>query len=132
MAALEMTRLAGRICLGRELSNGGDGVRFFVCRGGRTLPAFVVRYRGEVRAYLNQCAHRALELDIAPRRFFDMERKTLICATHGARYRPVDGACVGGPCAGTGLIPVAVREVEKVVVLVDGEFELANSQEVNE
>jgi len=44
--------------------------------------------------------------------------RTIVCATHGATFRPEDGYCIAGPCAGDRLEPVAVR-VERGIVLVD-------------
>ena len=92
------------------LVDGGPGLRFEVCRAGESLPAFAVRYRGMVRAYLNECRHQCTELDWNPGEFFDAERLYLICATHGALYRPDTGLCVDGPCRGASLAAVAVRE----------------------
>ena len=51
------------ICAAAELQERGRGVRFTVERYGRQEPAFVVRYDGQVRAYLNRCAHVPMELD---------------------------------------------------------------------
>jgi nitrite reductase/ring-hydroxylating ferredoxin subunit len=45
------------ICPSDALVNGGRGVRFEVSVGGRAVPAFVVRFGGVARAYLNRCAH---------------------------------------------------------------------------
>ncbi|MHB8531045.1 MAG: Rieske (2Fe-2S) protein, partial [Caulobacteraceae bacterium] len=33
----------------------------------------------------------------------------IACASHGALFRPADGLCVGGPCAGRSLSPWPVR-----------------------
>jgi nitrite reductase/ring-hydroxylating ferredoxin subunit len=90
------------ICRSEALINGGLGVRFDVSVGGRRVPAFAVRYGGVVRAYLNRCAHVAMELDWQPGRFFDFDADYLLCATHGALYDPASGQCAGGACAGHG------------------------------
>ena len=92
------------VCASAALAEGGDGVRFDVpAAGGAPLPAFVVRYDGLPRAYLNRCSHVPVELDWQPGRFFDDSGLYLICATHGAMYNAEDGACAGGPCRGRGL-----------------------------
>lgn len=99
--------------LGRvdAIEEGGDGLRFAVCVGGAPATGFVVRHRGELRAYLNRCTHVATELDWQPGRFFDSEREFLLCATHGALYEPASGRCAGGPCAGRGgLRAIALKE----------------------
>jgi nitrite reductase/ring-hydroxylating ferredoxin subunit len=53
-----------------------------------------------------------VELDWVPGKFFDDGGLYLICATHGAMYEPDSGQCVGGPCRGARLEPLAVREHE--------------------
>lgn len=109
MAARE--RADERICLSRDLAPEGPGHRFTVERDGARWPAFVVRYRGGVYAYINRCAHQNLELDWVAGDFFDNARRYLICATHGALYEPATGACVAGPCKGGQLLPLAIIEV---------------------
>ncbi len=100
------------ICASADLVDGGDGVRFVVQRGGQGVAAFAVRFRGKVYAYINRCAHVAVELDWQPGRFFDSDGLYLICATHGALYRPESGTCVEGPCRGGRLemLPVVERD----------------------
>jgi nitrite reductase/ring-hydroxylating ferredoxin subunit len=113
-----MVESDGLICASTALVDGGDGVRFTVRQDdGAALPAFAIRHRREVHAYANRCAHRGVELDWEPGRFFDRERQYLICATHGALYAPATGACRGGPCGG-GLVKLAVIEKNNVVYLV--------------
>lgn len=97
------------ICPSTALREGGDGVRFTVTLRGVDAPAFAVRYRERVYAYVNRCAHKGVELDWRPARFFDSDGRHLICATHGALYDPETGACAGGPCAG-GLVKLEVIE----------------------
>jgi nitrite reductase/ring-hydroxylating ferredoxin subunit len=97
------------LCSSKDLADGGDAVPFDVVYGGRPCRAFAIRYRGRVHAYLNRCMHVAMEMDFMPNRFFDHSGQWLICATHGALYRPDTGACAGGPCHG-GLIAIALTE----------------------
>ena len=116
-----MAEANGRlICPSRALVDGGDAVRFSVTHDGERAPAFVVRYRNEVHAYLNRCAHRGLTLDWDPGRVFDRHRRYLICAVHGASYEPATGACVGGPCNG-GLVKLSVIEKNSAVYLASGD-----------
>jgi nitrite reductase/ring-hydroxylating ferredoxin subunit len=98
------------ICEAGQLAEQGRGVRFALERAGTLQQAFVVRFEGEPRAFLNQCGHVPVELDWQEGEFFDHSRLYLICATHGALYHPASGQCVGGRCAGRGLIPVPVVE----------------------
>lgn len=105
------------VCASRALAERGAGVRFEVRVAGVLQRAFAIRYQGRVHAYLNRCAHIGVELDWQPGQFFDMERTLLICSTHGALYDPTTGACLGGPCRGGRLVPVAVEEVDGEVRL---------------
>ena len=46
---------------------------------------------------------------IGPRTgFFDSRGKYLMCGTHGAVFRPEDGACIEGPCTGRALDTVEI------------------------
>lgn len=107
-----------KICDSEALVEGGDGVRFTVRRGQEALPGFAVRYGSRVHAYVNSCTHLGIELDWEPGRFFDLERRWLMCAMHGALYHPATGACAGGPCGG-GLFKLAVIEKNNAVYLAD-------------
>lgn len=97
----------------------GTGLRFDVVVEGEDVPAFAVRVNGRVHAYLNQCAHIPIELDWKEGEFFDISGSYIICATHGAWYRPDDGVCLGGPCVGKRLTKVPVREDEGRVFWLD-------------
>ena len=114
-----MARGERLICASEALADGGPGVRFELHRAGASVPAFIVRFRGVARAYVNECQHQATELDWNPGDFFDFERLYLICATHGARYDPLSGVCVDGPCAGTRLAMVEVRERDGAIYCLE-------------
>jgi len=111
-----MTAAPRLICRGSELVDAGDGARFEVYCGGQSAQAFAVRYDGKVYAYLNRCAHMAMELDWVRGKFFDGDGLLLVCSTHGALYEPSSGRCLAGPCA-NGLVPVAVEERDGMVYL---------------
>jgi nitrite reductase/ring-hydroxylating ferredoxin subunit len=102
------------LCNSGDLQNGGRAVSFDVVYGGQTCRAFAVRYQGQAHAYLNRCAHVAMEMDWQPDRFFDDTGRWLLCATHGATYAPDTGACSGGPCRG-GLVKIELLEQGGVV-----------------
>jgi nitrite reductase/ring-hydroxylating ferredoxin subunit len=110
------------ICSSDSLEVGGLGVRFEVADENGTWPAFVVRHSQGVAAYINRCAHLALELDWDPGLFFDVDQQHLICATHGALYRGDTGECVSGPCNGSGLEVLQVVENEGNVCLDDPRY----------
>lgn len=105
------------ICAGADLAESGQGFRFTVRRHGRELPAFAIRFRGEVYAYLNECGHIPAELDWLPGEFFDDSKLYLICSIHGALYAPDTGQCLGGPCRGKGLKRLGVSEIDGLIYL---------------
>ena len=107
------------ICDADALVDGGAGVRFELSRDGDSLPAFAVRWRGVVHAYVNECRHQASELDWTSGDFFDETKLYLICATHGALYAPDSGFCVAGPCRGARLCSLDVVERDGKVLLVE-------------
>jgi nitrite reductase/ring-hydroxylating ferredoxin subunit len=83
--------------------------------GAAAREALIVRDEaGAVRAYENVCQHVPIPLDAGGRRFLDDEGR-LVCATHGAVYRRVDGECISGPCMGRRLVALVARvEGERV------------------
>lgn len=109
------------ICRSDALQEGGAGVRFPLRTAFGEGTGFVVRYQGVVRGYLNQCRHVPTELDWVPGQFFDDSGLYLICATHGARYDPVHGDCVSGPCYGQRLFHLQVHERDGCVYWVPTE-----------
>lgn len=103
------------ICDASLLTDGGKGIRFPVTAAGEDASGFVVRYRGKVHAYLNRCAHVAIELDWNEGDFFESSGSYLMCSTHGAMYVPDTGRCAGGPCRGGRLRPMIVTEHDNQV-----------------
>jgi nitrite reductase/ring-hydroxylating ferredoxin subunit len=100
------------ICASDALEDGGKGIRFPVHAFGSDASGFVVRYGGKVYAYLNRCAHVPVELDWFEGEFFESSKMYLMCSTHGAIYMPESGLCAGGPCRGSKLRPIGVRETD--------------------
>jgi nitrite reductase/ring-hydroxylating ferredoxin subunit len=112
LGRLSMTNEMIRICAAVDVHEGGAGVRFPVTAFGEDRTGFVVRYGGTVYGYLNRCAHVPIELDWNEGEFFESSGLYLMCSTHGAVYAPESGQCVGGPCRGGRLHPIAVAEVD--------------------
>jgi nitrite reductase/ring-hydroxylating ferredoxin subunit len=105
-----------------QVAERGKGYRFTVdAAEGSWLPAFAVRFRGKVFAYVNKCAHIGVELDWAEGDFFDMSGLYLLCATHGAAYFPDTGKCAAGPCKGGGLQPLQIDEYGGNIYLIEEE-----------
>lgn len=78
---------------------------------------FLVRRGAVLSAYVNSCPHTGGPLDWVEGQFLDLERRRILCATHGALFRLEDGQCLAGPCKGKGLTPVAIRVTEGEVRL---------------
>ncbi len=102
------------LCNSADLVNASIAVPFDVLYAGQTCRAFAIRFEGHVHAYLNRCAHVAMEMDWQPNQFFDDTGQWLLCSTHGAAYRPATGECGGGPCTG-GLVKITLTEERGVV-----------------
>ena len=98
------------ICASAALLDSGTAVRFDVEYFGERTPAFVLRFGGQVFAYLNRCGHLPMELDWREGEVFDSDGRRLLCSTHGASYAADTGKCVGGPCGGTPLVSLEVEE----------------------
>lgn len=105
------------ICLSEDLLDGGKGLRFALPELGEDVTGFAVRFQGKVYAYVNRCAHIPIELDWNHGDFFDITGQYLICATHGAHYRPETGFCVLGPCRGQALEALSVKEQAQQVLI---------------
>jgi len=71
---------------------------------------FVVRWDRKVRGYVNRCPHHNERLDWEADRFLEGER--LVCGKHGSLFDLATGACVEGPCLGSGLEPVKLAIVD--------------------
>lgn len=104
--------LPWRICSLAELE--ATGAKEFEYGNPRQYWGFVVRVPGggEVRGYVNACPHVGLPLNLSGDHFFDADGQLLLCQMHGALFRPGDGFCVSGPCAGDSLkrLEIAVRD----------------------
>ena len=88
----------------------GRPVAFAFVRGGEVLGGFIVTGSdGRPRAYVNRCPHVPYPLDFGDGEVLDDDRKTIVCANHGARFEPDDGRCIWGPARGRGLEPLPVE-----------------------
>lgn len=110
------------ICASAVVMEGGKGIRFPVTVSGESSTGFVVRYGGNVYAYLNRCAHVPIELDWTEGEFFESSGLYLMCATHGAIYAPDTGYCAGGPCRGGRLRSIEVFEEDNQVFWQPDEY----------
>jgi nitrite reductase/ring-hydroxylating ferredoxin subunit len=97
-----------RLCALADIPEPGS--KGFMFREGEKLFfGFVVRRAGEVSGYIDRCPHTGLPLALAPDRFLTRENDLILCSSHGALFRIVDGVCIAGPCAGQRLWPWPVK-----------------------
>jgi nitrite reductase/ring-hydroxylating ferredoxin subunit len=92
------------------------GARGFRFREGEAeFAGFVVRWGGAVIGYVDSCPHAGWPLALFDR-YLTREKDLILCSGHAALFRPADGVCVAGPCAGDRLRPWPVEVVEGQVV----------------
>jgi nitrite reductase/ring-hydroxylating ferredoxin subunit len=90
-------------------------LEFSVGNGEWPFRGFLVRFHGKVYAYANVCPHQRHPLNLTPTGFFTLDRAELLCASHGAIFKPETGECVGGPCLGKSLKKLATRIEDEFV-----------------
>lgn len=97
-----MTRANGQLdlCAVADVPTPGSRGFEFDNDGAEPLRLFVVRQGDVVAAYRNRCPHTGAPLEWQPDQFLDSDNSYIQCAIHGALFRPEDGYCVRGPCAG--------------------------------
>jgi len=100
------------LCRSDELVERGTAFVFDVLQWGEAARAFVLRFDGEVFAYLNRCVHVPTEMDWQPGEFLDSSKEYIMCSIHGAAYEPRTGQIVSGPCSRGKLTRIQVQERE--------------------
>ena len=114
LARLDRTPAGVRLCALGEL--GDPGARNFVLAiGGRRFHGFVVRLGDRVSGFVDRCPHMGLPLAKTLDDYLAPDGH-VVCGWHGAIFDPIDGACLGGPCAGARLTAWPVHVVEGFVV----------------
>ena len=93
----------------------GEARGFSLGAGAEALDIFVLREGDGARAYLNVCPHLGTPLDWggfdgSGGRFVSADSGNILCATHGAEFRPEDGFCLSGPCIGQSLQRVVLSQ----------------------
>ncbi len=112
------------LCALSELDRLGTKA-FSVGSGPWPLRGFLVRQGDQVFAYVNRCPHAGHPLNMRPDEFLSVDRRYILCNSHGALFEIANGACVAGPCAGRSLTPLPVRVAGELVVLDADPDELA-------
>lgn len=99
-----------RLCALADIPDqGGYEVTFGT--GEESFRILLVRQGQRFWSYINNCPHFSLPLNFHPQTFVVMD-DMVICAHHTAFFKFDDGACIDGPCAGTGLTPLPSRLTE--------------------
>ena len=78
-----------------------DGAVRYAAPNGEVV--LVVHHDDSDRVFTNRCPHRRLPLDRGGRILYSPDRKWLVCVNHGAKFDPLTGQCIAGPCAGKSL-----------------------------
>jgi nitrite reductase/ring-hydroxylating ferredoxin subunit len=100
--------------------------RFRFRHHGRWHEGLLVRRADRYYAYLNECRHIPVSLDLSGGDFFSHDRRYLQCSSHGALYEVDSGLCVQGPCQGERLQPLVVQEAgDRLLIQVPEGFHAA-------
>lgn len=92
------------------------GARNFVLEIGRKrFHGFIVRQGDTVSGFVDACPHAGLPLAKRLDDYLTEDGSLISCDWHGALFRPDDGLCVGGPCAGQRLTAWPVTVVEGII-----------------
>ena len=105
------------LCAIADLADPGS--RGFMFRSGDQLfLGFIVRRGESVTGFVDHCPHAGMPLAMLPDRYLTREGDLILCTSHGALFRPKDGVCIGGPCAGKALTAWPVSVGEGVVTVI--------------
>jgi nitrite reductase/ring-hydroxylating ferredoxin subunit len=101
-----------RVKRGNELKEGQTAVFSFEgtqAGSPRKREGFVLRRGGQLLAFLNECPHWSVELDLGDGHFYDPDLDRIYCKNHGALFLLPSGTCETGPCLGRSLCAFSVR-----------------------
>jgi nitrite reductase/ring-hydroxylating ferredoxin subunit len=98
----------------------GEGRGFVFGEDNAREAIFVIRWHGLLHGYRNECPHLGAPIDWPENRFFDKAGDKLMCATHGAVFRPEDGYCIAGPCARQSIERIEISVEDGRIFWLDG------------
>ncbi|MFN2376891.1 MAG: Rieske (2Fe-2S) protein [Candidatus Binatia bacterium] len=104
------------VCREEDLAEGST-VKFRLGKGKHPAEGFVVRRRGRLHAWRNECRHVPMQMDWVENRFLSRDGCWIQCATHVALYEIDTGLCVAGPPSGKRLLRLDVN-VENGMIVV--------------
>jgi len=105
-----------KICKLKQL-NESFCFEFIVKNATEEKDAFLIFFKGQYYAYINDCPHTGVNLNWQPGQFFSMDGLLLQCSLHGALFTPENGLCVRGPCQGQYLTAINIDVNEEAVFL---------------
>ena len=97
------------ICSIEEIDLPGSK-EFSLKHGKQIVEGFVVRHKGGVSVYKNQCPHTGASLNWQPDQFLSFDNAFIQCSIHGAMFQMQDGLCIHGPCLGQNLEKIQFDE----------------------
>ncbi|MEN9848333.1 MAG: hypothetical protein RL368_1073 [Pseudomonadota bacterium] len=115
-----------RICPSSELPELGKQA-FKVLYRSKAHAALVVRFHGQVYAYINQCLYSGKPLDSEDAHIFDETEHFLRASDSGICYSPITGEGYSPICMGQKLTALRVAELDGVVYLKDKHATLYNN-----
>jgi nitrite reductase/ring-hydroxylating ferredoxin subunit len=104
------------LCRLEDIPDGG--AKGFPSGAAHVPGLLAVRQGAQVCVYENACPHIGTPLDWVPDKFFSRDGRHLVCATHGALFVPMTGACIAGPCRGDELTVVSSEVQDGMVMTV--------------
>jgi nitrite reductase/ring-hydroxylating ferredoxin subunit len=104
--------MSDKLCHLNEIDDPGSR-GFELTRNGDEFLMFLVKKEGQIYGYRNECPHAFVNLDWRPNDFLDLDKALIQCSVHGALFTIETGDCVGGPCNGRRLEPVAIHVDKK-------------------
>lgn len=106
------------VCPSERLGN-GQHLKRAVTFEGRDDECLIVRFDGQVYAYINRCVHMPRRLDCEAPQVFDHSGRYLRCTMHGIVYTPENGASVSTMCEGERLRALDILEENGQISLAD-------------
>lgn len=97
------------VCPSAELAN-GEHRKLTMTFEGREEECLLLRFEGQVYAYINLCVHMPRRLDGEEPKVFDHTGRYLRCSMHGIVYTPQTGSSVSTMCEGERLRAVECYE----------------------
>lgn len=105
------------ICQRADLDATGS-FGFTLGDGDWPLRGFVVLGAGgAIRAWVNRCPHAGHRLELRPHDFMTVDRRFIMCRSHGALFDPDHGHCIAGPCPGRRLQQIAVQVCAETITI---------------